>query len=73
MNGARLSDARLDIALGDTAAVDTTTSQVNWRINADSLNIIRTDICLHLPGDTLNVKAFMARAVARKADISLSK
>ena len=72
MNGARLSDARLDIALSDTAAVDTTTSQVNWRINADSLNIIRTDICLHLPGDTLNVEAFMARAVARKADISLS-
>ena len=72
VNGARLSDARLDIALSDTAAVDTTTSQVNWRINADSLNIIRTDICLHLPGDTLNVEAFMARAVARKADISLS-
>ena len=72
VNGARLSDARLDIALSDTAAVDTTTSQVNWRINADSLNIIRTDICLHLPGDTLNVETFMARAVARKADISLS-
>jgi hypothetical protein len=72
VNGARLSDARLDIALSDTAAVDTTTSQVNWRINADSLNIIRSDISLHLPGDTLNVGAFMARAVARKADISLS-
>ena len=72
VNGARLSDAHLDIALSDTAAVDTTTSQVNWRINADSLNIIRSDISLHLPGDTLNVGAFMARAVARKADISLS-
>ena len=72
VNGARLTDARLDIALSDTAAVDTTTSKVKWRINADSLNIIRTDVCLHLPGDTLNIGAFMTRAVARKADINLS-
>jgi len=72
VNGARLADARLDIALSDTAATDTTTSQVRWRINADSLNIIRTDVTLHLPGDTLNVGAYMARAVARKADVNLS-
>ena len=72
VNGARLVDARLDIALSDTAATDTTTSKVRWRINADSLNIIRTDVTLHLPGDTLNVGAYMARAVARKADVNLS-
>ena len=71
VNGARLSDARLDIALNDTAAVDTTTSEVKWKINADSLSITRTDLLLHLPGDTLNVKAYMGRAVARGANIDL--
>ena len=71
VNGARLSDAHLDIALSDTAAVDTTTSEVKWKINADSLSITRTDVTIHLPGDTLNVKAFMGHAVARGADIDL--
>lgn len=71
VNGARLSDARLDIALSDTAAVDTTTSEVKWKINADSLSIAQTDIMLHLPGDTLNVRAFLGHAVARGAIVDL--
>ena len=71
VNGARLSDAHLDIALSDTAAVDTTTSEVKWKINADSLSITRTDVMLHLPGDTLNVGAYMGLAIARRADINL--
>ena len=71
VNGARLTDANLDIALGDTAAVDTTTSEVLWRINADSISISRTAIALHLPGDTLSVGVYMGQAVARQADIDL--
>ena len=71
VNGARLADANLDIALSDTAAVDTTTSETLWRINADSLTIARTDVKIHLPGDTLNIAAYMGNAVAREADIDL--
>ena len=71
VNGARLTDANLDIALGDTAAVDTTTTEVLWRINADSISISRTAIALHLPGDTLSVGVYMGQAVARQADIDL--
>ena len=71
VNGARLSDADLDIALSDTAAVDTTTSDVRWRICADSVGIYRTAVALHLPGDTLHVGAYMGSAVARQADIDL--
>ncbi|MBQ8712590.1 MAG: translocation/assembly module TamB domain-containing protein [Prevotella sp.] len=71
VNGARLQDADLDIALSDTAAVDTTTSDIRWRINADSLSIYRSAVAVHLPGDTLNIKAYMSHAVARKADIDL--
>ena len=71
VNGARLTDARLDINLTDTAAVDTTTSDIKWIINADSLSITRTDLTLHLPGDTLNVLAYMGHAVARGALVDL--
>ncbi len=72
VNGARLTDSSLDIALSDTAAVDTTTTETLWRINADSLSIARTDVKVHMPGDTLNIAAYMGNAVAREADIDLS-
>ena len=71
VNGARLADAQLDIALSDTAAVDTTTSEVLWKINADSITISRTAIAIHLPGDTLNIGVYMGQAIARQADIDL--
>ena len=73
VNGARLSDARLDIALSDTAAVDTTTSDAKWIINADSLTISRTSLTLHLPGDTLQVGGYLGRAVAREALIDIGQ
>jgi len=73
VNGARLSDAQLDIALSDTAAEDTTTTDAKWIINADSLSISRTALKLHLPGDTLNVDTYFGRIVARKADIDIGK
>jgi len=73
VNGARLADARLDIALSDTAAVDTTQSDVQWRINADSISIYRTAVALHLPGDTLHINGYMGTAVAREADIDIGQ
>ena len=65
VNGARLEQARLDIALSDTAATDTTESTAKWIINADSVSILKTALMAHLPGDTLNAQAYMGRAVAR--------
>ena len=65
VNGARLSEAQLDIALSDTAAVDTTESTVKWIVNADSVSILKSDFTVHLPGDTLNAQAYMGKAVAR--------
>jgi hypothetical protein len=66
VNGARLLEARLDIALSDTAAVDTTQSTAKWIVNADSVSILKSDFTVHLPGDTLNAQAYMGRAVARE-------
>ena len=73
VNGARLVKADLDIQLSDTAAVDTTTSDNKWIINADSLSIHQTHLALHLPGDTLHIDTYMGHAVAKEANIDLGK
>ena len=73
VNGARLADADLDIQLSDTAAVDTTTSENKWTINADSLSIHQSRVAIHLPGATLHIDAYMGHAVAKEADIDLGK
>ena len=73
VNGAQLKDAHIDITLSDTAAVDTTTSEVRWRIKADSLSIEKSGVSVHLPGDTLNIKAWLGRVVAKDGDINLGK
>ena len=71
VNGARLTDARLDINLTDTAAIDTTESTLKWIINADSLSFRQTDLTLHLPGDTVPMRTLLGQAVAREARIDL--
>ena len=71
VNGARLSDAKLDINLTDTAAIDTTETTLKWKIDADSLSFSRSALMLHLPGDTLNVSAYLGKAVAHEAIIDL--
>ena len=73
VNGARLSDAQIDINLTDTAAVDTTESDLTWVIDADSLCISRTDVTLHLPNDTLDFNLALGKAVAREVTADLSK
>ena len=73
VNGARLSDAQLDINLTDTAAVDTTESDLTWVIDADSLCISRTDVTLHLPNDTIDFNLALGKAVARQVTADLSR
>ena len=75
VNGARLSEAHLDIALSDTAAVDTAESTAKWIVNADSVSVLKSQFLVHLPGDTLNAYAYMGKAVAREvlADLGQKK
>lgn len=73
VNGARLHEADLDIQLSDTAVVDTTSSDLKWIINADSLSIYKSHLTLHFPGDTLNVDTYMGHTVAKTANINLGK
>ncbi len=71
VNGARLEDARLDIALRDSVPEDTTTSDNRWKIHADSLTIARSQVALHMPGDTMSIHATLGSLVAREALVDL--
>ncbi|MCR4581999.1 MAG: translocation/assembly module TamB domain-containing protein [Prevotella sp.] len=73
VNGARLRGGDLDIALSDTAAIDTTPSTIKWIIKADSLSIAHTKLSLHLPGDTLHIKSYIDNAIGREACIDIGE
>lgn len=68
---ARLENAHLDVALSDTVPPDTTTTTTQWRIFADSVCVVRSNVTLHLPGDSLVVAARLGEAAVRSADINL--
>ena len=71
VNGARLEEADIDIALNDSVPEDTTTSDNRWKIFADSLVISRSDVAFHMPGDTMSVKAHFGRLLAKEGDVDL--
>ncbi|MGI6231986.1 MAG: translocation/assembly module TamB domain-containing protein [Prevotella sp.] len=68
-----LHDALLDIALSDTVPPDTTPSTNFWRINAGKLDIQRSQLTLHLPGDTLSVDAKLGNLQAQNVKLNLGK
>ena len=71
VNGARLEEAKIDIVLRDSVPEDTTTSDSRWKIYADSLRVIRSDVALHMPGDTMSVKAHFGRILAKEGDFDI--
>ena len=68
---ARLDSACLDICLADTMPPDTTESKVGWKIKVDDVLMARTDLTIHMPGDTMNIKAYLGEASARDGYIDL--
>ena len=71
VNGARLEEAVLDVQLNDSVPEDTTTTVNLWKINVDSVVVSRSDLMLHMPGDTMSVKAHIGTLTARDALIDL--
>ena len=71
VNGARLEDANLDVQLNDSVPEDTTTTVNLWKINVDSVVISRSDLVLHMPGDTMSVKTRFGTLTARDAFVDL--
>lgn len=70
---ALLSDAKIDLALSDTVPEDTTPSQNYWKIALRQLQLRQTDFTLHMPGDTLSVRALLGDARAEQAYLDLYK
>lgn len=62
VNNAILSDADVDIALGHTSSEDTTSSEVNWNILLQQVELNRTRIRLSMPGDSMQVTAGIGKA-----------
>jgi len=71
VNGALLADAHIDVALRDSVPADTTTTETLWKIMADSVSVVRSDVMLHMPGDTMSVEGSFGALVAREALIDL--
>jgi hypothetical protein len=57
--------------MNDSVPEDTTTSVTLWKIHVDSVVVSRSDLTLHMPGDTMSVKAHMGTLTAREALIDL--
>ena len=65
VNGTRLEEARLDVLLRDSVPEDTTTSKTLWKIHADSLSILRSQVDIHLPADSATVTVGLGALTAR--------
>ncbi len=66
-----LAGAQLLVLLTDTASTDTTESKNRWKIQVDSLDISRSDVTVRMPGDTLSVRAYLGKVVARQGVFDL--
>jgi len=71
LNTALLDSARLDVCLGDTMPPDTTETKLKWKIHVQDLRLARTDVTLHMPGDTLQLNAYLADAQASNGNFDL--
>ena len=65
INEAALADATVNIELSDTVPPDTSTTKTNWKIKVDKLDISKTGITVHMPGDTLQIAAYLGKTEAR--------
>ena len=73
INEAELADAAVSVELGDTVPPDTSTTQNNWKITVDRLAIFRTGVTVSMPGDTLQLAAYMGDTKAVGGYFDLGK
>lgn len=70
---ALLSDAKVNVELSDTVPPDTTESQIRWKITVEKLSVAKTGVTVHLPGDTLQVGAWLGKADVADGFFDLEK
>ena len=71
VNKADIEGGWIDIALGDTVPEDPNKQKPLWRVNIDQLNIARTNFHLHMPGDTMSVRANFKKAMVQGTELLL--
>ena len=64
VNDMSLADANVNVELSDTVPPDTSKTENNWKISVDKLNISKTKVSVHMPGDTLQIGAYIGDAGA---------
>lgn len=73
VNEATLRNANVNVELSDTVPPDTTSTPTYWKIKVDRLQVENTRATIHMPGDTLQIAAYMGKASAREGDFDLYK
>lgn len=73
VNAAELKDASVSVELSDTVPPDTTESKNYWKITVEKLDIANTGVVVHMPGDTLQLGAYLGKAEARNGFFDLDK
>lgn len=71
VNEAELKDASVNVELSDTVPPDTSKSKNYWKITVEKLDIANTGVVVHMPGDTLQVGAYLGKAEARSGFFDL--
>ena len=68
-----LGKSRIDVALSDTAKTDTTSAPANFLISVRKLDISDTGITVHMPGDTLQIYAYLGKAILDNGVFDLAR
>lgn len=70
---ALLRNATVSVELSDTVPPDTTKTENRWKIAVEKLDIARTGVTVHMPGDTLQAEVYMGKTEARGGLFDLYK
>lgn len=73
VDDARLKDADVSVELSDTVPPDTAKTPTYWQISVDRLEVEKTRAVVHMPGDTLQIDAYLGQAGVRQGHFDLYK
>lgn len=73
VDDAVLKDADVNVELSDTVPPDTAKTPTYWKIDVRKVMVENTKAVVHMPGDTLQVAAFLGKAKAKNGFFDLYK
>ena len=68
-----LRKSRIDVVLSDTAEKDTTEAPANFLVKVRKVDIEDTGVKVHLPGDTLQMYAYLGKAMIEGGEFDLAR